>query len=293
MKALKFAVTVMFLAGALLFPASPAHAQSKQELQLLAEQRQTQELVQRMLLEMAKLTEQLRQVNTTLNTRIDDQISKATKNYADLKSQIDSMSSTSGAVSEQLRDNTVKINRLALDVEAVKKGMEMLTQFVTQALSQASQTPATQPDASAGSAGSASGSPALPPSASNFFDQAWSAYMAGQNDVAIQGFQEYLRRFPGSPDAAKAQFYIGEAYFNFNPGKFAEAAAAYDLVVTTDAYKGSEYVPQAYYKQGLAYEALKKPELAKKNYELLRRDFKDTSWAISATNMLRKMGAIK
>jgi len=290
MNALKSGSSLILLAGALLV-AAPARAQSKQELQLLAEQRQTQELVQRMLLEMAKLTEQLRQVNTTLNTRIDDQISRATKNYADLKSQIDSMSSTSGAVSEQLRDNTVKINRLALDVEAVKKGMEMLTQFVTQALSQSSQT-AASPDAPAGSS-SPSGSSALPPSASSFFDQAWSAYMAGQNDVAIQGFQEYLRRFPGSPDAAKAQFYIGEANFNFNPGKFAEAAAAYDLVVTTDAYKGTEYVPQAYYKQGLAYEALKKPELAKKNYELLRRDFKDTSWAISATNMLRKMGAIK
>jgi TolA-binding protein len=164
----------------------------------------------------------------------------------------------------------------------------MLTQFVTQALSQSS-VPA--PDASTGSA--SPGSPALPPSAGNAFDQAWSAYMAGQNDVAIQGFQDYLRRFPGSPDAAKAQFYIGEAYFNFNPGKFQDAAAAYDLVLTTAAYKGSEYVPQAYYKQGLAYEALRKPELAKKNYELLRRDFSDTSWAIAATNMLRKMGAIK
>src|SRR5204863_937053 len=130
-----------------------------------------------------------------------------------------------------------------------------------------------------GFGGSSPGGGGLPPSASNYFEQAWGAYMAGQNDIAIQGFQDYLRRFPGSPDAAKAQFYIGEAYFNFNPGKFSEAAAAYDLVVTTDAYKGSEYVPQAYYKQGLAYEALKKPELAKKNYELLRCDFKDTSWA--------------
>lgn len=291
MTALKLGSTL--LAGALLVAAAPAHAQSKQELQLLAEQRQTQELVQKMLLEMAKLGEQLRQVTTALSTRIDDQINRATKNYADLKSQIDSMSSTSGTVSEQLRDNTVKVNRLALDLEAVKKGMEMLTQFVTQALSQSSAAGAGA-DVPAGSGGmSMSGSPALSPSASNYFDQAWSAYMAGQNDVAIQGFQEYLRRFPGSPDAAKAQFYLGEAYFNFNPGKFAEAAAAYDLVVTTDAYKGSEYVPQAYYKQGLAYEALKKPELAKKNYELLRRDFRDTSWAISATNMLRKMGAIK
>lgn len=289
MTALKFGSTL--LVGALLVSAAPARAQSKQELQLIAEQRQTQEMVQRMLLEMAKLGEQLKQINSTLNTRIDDQISRATKNYADLKSQIDSMSSTSGSVSEQLRDNTVKINRLALDLEAVKKGMEMLTQFVTQALSQSS-APAS--DAPAGSTGvSSSGSPALPASASNAFDQGWSAYMAGQNDVAIQGFQEFLRRFPGSPDAAKAQFLIGEANFNFNPGKYAEAAAAYDLVVTTDAYKGSEYVPQAYYKQGLAYEALKKPDLAKKNYELLRRDFKDTSWAISATNMLRKMGAIK
>ena len=290
MTALKFGP--ILLAGALLVPA-PASAQSKQELQLLAEQRQTQELVQRLILEMAKLGEQLKQVNTTLNTRMDDQISKSTKNYADLKSQIDSMSSTSGAVSEQLRDNTVKINRLALDVEAVKKGMEMLTQFVTQALSQSSASAADAP-AAAGSTGlPSSGASALTPSASNSFDRAWGSYMGGNYDEAIQGFQEYLRRFPGAPDAAKAQFLIGEAYFNFNPGKFAEAAAAYDLVVTTDAYKGSEYVPQAYYKQGLAYEALKKPELAKKNYELLRRDFKDTSWAISATNMLRKMGAIK
>src|SRR5262245_48063907 len=112
MTALKFGSSITILAGALMLSPATARAQSKQELQLLAEQRQTQELVQKMLLEMAKLGEQLRQINSTLNTRIDDSISKATKNYADLKSQIDSMSSTSGAVSEQLRDNTVKINRL-------------------------------------------------------------------------------------------------------------------------------------------------------------------------------------
>ena len=53
---------------------------------------------------------------------------------------------------------------------------------------------------------------------------------AGQYDLAIEGFQAFIRTFPTSPNADDAQLYIG--YSLYNAGKNAEALAALQKVIT-------------------------------------------------------------
>ena len=110
-------------------------------------------------------------------------------------------------------------------------------------------------------------------------------YAVGQWELAIQGFQEYLRRFPEGPMAARVQRSIGESYFFW--GKYTEAVAAYDQVV--QKYKGSDEVPDAIYKQGVAYEQLKQKDKAIENYKLVRKDFPASTAALQATQDLKRL----
>ncbi len=108
--------------------------------------------------------------------------------------------------------------------------------------------------------------------------------------MAIKGFEEFLKRFPNSPDASSAKYFIGES--NFNLGKFKEAVAAYDLVIKN--YRSdTQRVSEAYFKQGVCYEQLNQKDKAIANFQLLQKDYKDTSGQFLALQALRRLGVIK
>ncbi len=73
---------------------------------------------------------------------------------------------------------------------------------------------------------------------------------AGQFDLAVDGFQAFIRTFPTSPKADDAQLNIG--YSLYNAGKNTEAVAALQKVISD--YPQSDSVSSAYYKLGLTYE---------------------------------------
>src|SRR5690606_33821474 len=101
------------------------------------------------------------------------------------------------------------------------------------------------------------------------WDSAFNDYTAGQWDLAIQGFEFYLKQFPTSPRAGDAQVNIGNSYYL--QGKYREAESAYQKVITN--YPQSAAVPQAYLKLGQTYEALKQVDLARRAYETLLKQF--------------------
>lgn len=274
--------------------AAPAAAQNRQEQQMLAEMRILQEQVQRLVQVVNTLGEQLKTTTATTNKRLDDQATTARSNYADLKQQVDAVVSSFGTLRAKADDNNQRVSLLAQESAAIRRNLDIVTQLLQQTLAEI-QTPAPTTPASgggSGSGGAGSGTPPLQtvPSPANYFNQAFGFYTVGQYDLAIESFKDFVKQFPNSPDAAKAQFYIGESYYGDNPAKYREAVAAYDLVISNPAYVDSEWVPQAYYKQGVCYEALKQPALARKNYEKIRKDFKDSTMAIMAAEGLKRVG---
>ena len=194
------------------------------------------------------------------------------------------------ALSERVSENKVQVQKVTQEVEAVKKGVDMLTVMVTQALAQ---MPANAPpaDPNAPPSAPAPSTPAsggVPASSEDYYNRAFGDYVVGQWDLAIQGFQEYLKRFPQGPQAAHAQFSIGEAYFFM--GKYDDALNAYGLVIKNykDADSGGD-VPDAIYKQGVAHEQLKHVPQAIDNYKLLRKDYPNSTAALQATQALRRL----
>jgi tol-pal system protein YbgF len=267
--------------------AAPAAAQNRVDQQLFLDIRSLDEQMKQLLLAVNQLSDALKAVNA----KVDAESTARSKGFADVQTLVNNTNSNLSALQERTSDNKVQIQKVTQELEATKKGIDMLTVMVTQALSQipANPTPPGQPGEPVAGQGSAPGiPPSIPPSSKEYYDRAFGDYAVGQYDLAIKGFQEYLTRFPDAPDAPAAQFSIGESYFML--GKFAEAVAAYDQVIKKYKATGADAVPDAYYKQGVAYEQLKRRDDAIANYELVRREYPNSPAALQATQVLRQLG---
>lgn len=90
------------------------------------------------------------------------------------------------------------------------------------------------------------------PGPRELYSQAYADYARGNWDLAIQGFQEYLRAAPGSDLADNAQYWVGECLYGKQ--RYAEAIEAWNVLLRD--YSGSEKVPDARVKKGMALERL-------------------------------------
>ena len=77
-------------------------------------------------------------------------------------------------------------------------------------------------------------------SPTQMWDRVYAVYTGGQFDLAVEGFQAYIRTFPTSPQADDAQLYIGYSSVQRRQVS-AEAATALQRVISN--YPQSDSVP--------------------------------------------------
>lgn len=109
--------------------------------------------------------------------------------------------------------------------------------------------PAPEPDIDGGSR-------AISPS--DFYNQAYKDYLAGNYDLAISGFSNYLRQSPAGNLAPNALYWIGESYYS--KGDYPKAVTAFESV--TIDYPKSDKVAGSLLKIGYAYEKTGNKEMA-------------------------------
>lgn len=112
------------------------------------------------------------------------------------------------------------------------------------------QAPPSPPEPAAG------GTHATPPS--DFYNQAYKDYLAGNYDLAIAGFSNYLRQSPAGNLAPNALYWIGESYYS--KGDYPKAVTAFESV--TIDYPKSDKVVGSLLKMGYAYEKTGNKEMA-------------------------------
>jgi tol-pal system protein YbgF len=261
-------------AGLLLMVASvsPAAAADKAHQQLMAEIRMLQEQLQQTQQMVGGLTDALKVVTT----KIDDQTGANRKAFADQKLLIDNVAEGVRVLREKADDTNVRLSTVSQELEAVRQAVSTMP-----APGAAAATPGQEPGAApAGEpgvapAGSPTTAPPTPPGSAPFispqrmYDNAYSDYMGGQFDLAIQGFNAYIASFPKSDKADDAQLNIGNAYYA--AGKYREAADAFQKVVAN--YPQSDTLPVAYYKMGLTYTELKQLDPARKAFETVLQKY--------------------
>ena len=118
-----------------------------------------------------------------------------------------------------------------------------------------------------------------------FRSGAYADYAAGQFDLAVLGFEAYVRSFPKSDRADDAQVYVCGAYLN--AGKYDKAVEACDAAIRT--YPTGDAIPEAYYRKGLALRSLKSLDQAREAFETVVKSHADSSAAILANQQLQEM----
>jgi TolA-binding protein len=294
----RIVIVLAALAPCLLAPAA-ATAQNRVEQQMFLDLRTLQEQNQRLMLELNTLAQQLE----TVSARVDSEGAARSKGFADQQALVNSANANLAALQEKVSENKVQVQKMTQELDAIRKGVDMLTVMVTQALAQMPVAPPAEsdPNAPAPEEGAEAAPPppaappimaGVPPSSRDYYERAYSDYAVGQWEMAIQGFEEYIRVFPEAPTVANAQLLIGQSYFMM--GQYAEAVAAYeDVIQKHKASDSTGAVPAAYYKQGVAYEQLQQPERTVANYQLLLQEYPNSSEALLATQELKRLGVIR
>jgi TolA-binding protein len=255
---------------ALLLAAGPASAANKEHQQLMADIRMLQEQSQLLQNLLAALNESLKAVNT----RIDQQTEANRKALADSKLIIDNLSNDVRVIREKLDDNNVRVGTLTQEVEALRQSLQQL-----------GRPAATTSDSDTPPAGGAPPAAALGQSPQKMYDSAQSDYMAGQYDIAVIGFQEFIKAFPKSELADDAQVKICNAFLNDHKDR--EAVDACDVAIRT--YPGGNAIPEAYYRKGLALSNLRDAARAREAWETLIKTFPESSEATLAKQGLDRL----
>lgn len=279
-----------FVVMALLAAGSPVAAQSRREMQMMADirmlQEQTQQLQQQLIQALAELGNTLQ----TIAGRLGDHTEVNRKAFADQKLTTDQLANDLRVVRERVDESNVRITSLSQEMEAMRLSIPQYPQAPPVGPSDVSAS-GTPPDLRPGEVPPGDGPPAaVQPAApgispQRLYDTAWADYTAGQWVLCIEGFNTYLRTFPRSELADEAQFYIGECYFA--DGKFTEAVDAYNQVAAQ--YPRGEAVPNAYYKRGLSFDRLGQPDEARESFQFVIDQFPETDAARLAKQNLDRL----
>jgi len=124
-----------------------------------------------------------------------------------------------------------------------------------------------------------------PPAEKAMYEEALSAYNRKDYNAAEKGFQEFLKKYPDSPLADDATFWIGEIHFT--RGNLLKSIEYYQKVI--DVYPKGNKVPMAMYKQGKAWEKLGDSTAAKILYEKVIKKYGNTSEAKLAKQALDEL----
>ena len=239
-------------------------AADKEHQQIMAEIRMLQEQQAQLQLMLHGLTETLK----TMTTKIDEQTGATRKAFADQRLVVDNVAEGVRILREKSDDTNVRLGTMTQELEALRATIQSMP--APQAL------PPTDPlDPNAPPPPTGVTQPQPPPmsgvSPARAYDAAFNDWTGGQYDLAISGFELYIKTYPTSPRADDAQLNIGNSYFAM--GSYKEAVTALQKVISD--YPRSDSVPQAYYKLGQTYEALKQVDLARRAYETLLKEYPD------------------
>lgn len=267
-------VAVMAIAG--MMPAR-ALAADKTHQQIMAELRMLQEQQQQLMQLLGGLGDTLK----TLTTRIDDQSGAMRKAFADQKLLVDNVNEGVRILREKADDTNVRLSSMTQEIESMR---QTIASMPVQAAAPAVDPVTGEPLPGAPPAGTPN-APPISVSHQRMYDLSYSDYTAGQWDLAVAGFEEYIRTYPTSPLADDAQLHIGDAYYG--AGKFKEAAAA--LLRVINDYPESDSVAPAYYKLGHSYVQLNQLEDARKAYEAVIQKFPNSQDRSLAEQALERM----
>jgi tol-pal system protein YbgF len=209
-------------------------------------------------------------------TELQKQIPAMQTTVGDLKGRYQSLDQKVGEVLQQTYENSRLIENLTSRMEETATRIPPKPSSTTKP----SASPGGPPTSPSGLESQA----VLTPTAS--FNLAYNDYLKGNYDLAVAGFESFLRQFPSTSLAAHAQYWIGESYANKR--EYRSAIEAYDKLTTN--YPKSDKVPAALYKAATGYAEL--GDLAKAR-SLFKRVIEDHPQSDEATRAKQRLAELR
>jgi tol-pal system protein YbgF len=147
-----------------------------------------------------------------LRERLGQQLSAP---VANMSSKLDQMSTDFSSVRETISDLNERMSKVQTQLVDLNNTVKVL------------QSP--PPPPGLGSTGAVEGQPPAGLSAQQLYESALKDRSSGNFELAMQGFQEYLKWFPTTELAPNAQFYIGSLHYD--KSDFNNAITAFDAVL--------------------------------------------------------------
>ena len=197
--------------------------------------------------EMQALIEQVLQQTKQSNASMASMESKVKEQFsaplATMNSRMDQMANEFQALRESTTDLGSRMAKIQAQLDDIANTIKIM---------QAPPTPPPQasPGATPGTAPAGAPAAATPPagmSARQLYDNAQRDRSGGQNDLALQEYQQYLQYYGTTELAPNAQFYIGQIHYD--RGEFPAALEAFDTVL--ERYSENNKTPDAMYMKGM------------------------------------------
>lgn len=257
--------------------------------------------------DVANLAEQVRNLQTALEQKINE-VKNSSDKASDLayKSNI-AVAQVEGAVRDRLRDQEkvvqapilgmgTRVDQMTTELQSVKESISELSRQMSKLQAQLADvsnavrtlSAPPPPPATGGTAtpGSASSGPPQGMSADRIYQNALGDRSSGKLDLAMTGFQDYLKWFPTTDYAPNAQYYIGDILYA--RGEYENALQAFDLVL--EKYPTNSKTPDARYMKAQALLKLNQRNAAVQELRELIRTSPSSDLATKATAELRRMG---
>jgi len=197
---------------------------------------------------------------STLQTQVSDLQRLAEDNLRELRRLNEQLASQSAAFQKLVQDRRTQDESVQLSLKEMSERLAEMGERLQpgQAPAAAAVAPGFGGPSTSGTPSpggpvpSPGGAPASLPAPRELYSQAYADYARGNYDVAIQGFQEYLRSYPSTDFSDNAQYWIGECLYGKQ--KYAEAIEAWNSLFRD--FPSSDKLPDARFKKGLALEKL-------------------------------------
>ncbi|MBB6143440.1 tol-pal system protein YbgF [Silvibacterium bohemicum] len=278
---------------ALLLPAPPAHAVSKEMIQLQTQVQQLQDALQHL----QQSNDERMGVLQHLIEQTADSVNRMSQTLNTLQDQVQAQNGQGGKVDQisgQIQGVNDSIDELKTRVAKVDKSLQDLQSQLQNINAQpaggaAPQTGQPGQPAPAGTMQPGQPQASLQPQAppvDQLYQSALRDYTSARYDVATGEFGDVLKYYPQDDLAGNAYFYLGE--ISYRKGDYPTAIQNYDAVL--EQFAGSPKAPAAQLRKGLAELAGNQRDAGVRDLRSLIQRYPQTPEAEQARSKLNGLG---
>jgi tol-pal system protein YbgF len=295
-----FVVVVMGLLGTVLFlTGCPTTNQEKSLTQIRSQ-------LSVLSTEMRESFGKSEEEKVTLYKQLNDDITLLQKNQADLSSVTADLSTVLTAIDAKMDEYNTRMDQMNERLKTVETALTERITALSDQVSDMGREPTIRPTPTPAPSETplsnptpqdptvSSGNPTVTPTpiegetnpdSEQTYQKAYLAYVNGNFDVAIAGFQRYLELYPDSKRSDLAQYWIAESFFSL--GEFDTALKEYDTLITQ--YPSSDRIPAAYFSKADAYLKLDRQIEAISHLKYIVEQFPNSPVAQRAAERLKSI----